>query len=113
MRVLGRVPNEGEPSEKSTLIGKLLDLDATVKAAKPVSDALVQCKRLKQHLKNRRDAEIRLAAYAVASAALRNLAGLGSLPTSKSISFVRLYARMPLIGVRGFTSVRSLTLPMS
>ncbi len=79
MRVLGRVPKEGEPSEKVTLTGKLLDLEATVKAAKPISDALVQCDRLKQHLKARRAAETRLGEYAVASAALENLAGLGRL----------------------------------
>ena len=79
MRVLGRSPKEGEPSEKLTLTGKLLDLEATVKAAKPVSDALIQCGRLKQHLKARRTAETRLADYAIASAALGNLATLGNL----------------------------------
>lgn len=79
MRVLGRAPKVGEPSEKVTLTGKLLDLETTVKAAKPVSDALVQCGRLKQHLKARRAAETRLGEYAVASAALGNLAGLGQL----------------------------------
>jgi len=50
-----------------------------VKDAKPVSDALVQCGRLKQHLKTRRSAETRLGEYAVASTALENLAGLGQL----------------------------------
>jgi hypothetical protein len=79
VRVLGRVPKGGEPSEKATLSGKLLELDATVKAAKPISDALVQCNRLKKHLKSRRDAEARLVAYGVASAALGNLASLGQL----------------------------------
>jgi hypothetical protein len=78
-RVLGRVPKEDEPSEKVTLTGKLLALEATVKDAKPVSDALVQCGRLKQHLKTRRSAETRLGEYAVASTALENLAGLGQL----------------------------------
>jgi len=78
-RVLGHVPKEGESREKVTLIGKLLDLETTVKAARPISDALVQCDRLKQHLKARRTAETRLADYAVASAALGNLAGLGRL----------------------------------
>jgi hypothetical protein len=77
--VLGRVPKAGEPSEKSTLTGKLLHLEATVKAARPVSDALVQCGRLKQHLKARRAAEQRLSEYATASGALANLAGLGQL----------------------------------
>jgi hypothetical protein len=79
MRVLGRAPKEGEPSERVTLTGKLLDLEGTVKAAKPVSDALLQCGRLKQHLKARRAAERRLGEYATASAALANLAGLGQL----------------------------------
>lgn len=78
-RVLGRVPKDGEPSEKITLIGKLLDLEVTVKAAQPVSDALVQCSRLKEHLKARRVAEQRLSEYTTASAALTNLAGLGQL----------------------------------
>ena len=77
--VLGRVPKEGEPSEKITLTGKLLNLEATVKAAQPVSDALVQCGRLKGHLKARRAAEKRLGEYATASAALANLASLGQL----------------------------------
>ncbi len=79
MRVLGRAPKEGEKSEKVTLTGKLLDLEATVKAARPVSDALVQCGRLTQHLRTRRAAESRLGEYAVASTALGNLAGLGQL----------------------------------
>ena len=50
-----------------------------MKAAQPVSDALAQCGRLKQHLKVRRAVETRLNEYAVASAALGNLAGLGQL----------------------------------
>lgn len=78
-RVLGRVPKEGEQSEKITLTGKLLDLEATVKAAQPVSNALVQCSRLKERLKARRAAEQRLNEYATASAALANLVGLGQL----------------------------------
>jgi AAA domain len=79
MRVLGRPPKNGEPSEKATLTGKLLDLEATTKAAKPISDAVVQCGRLKQHLSVRRAAEKRIAEYNVASAALGNLASLGQL----------------------------------
>ena len=79
MGVLGRIPKEGEPSEKTTLTGKLLDLEATVKAAKPISDAVIQCGRLKQHLRFRRAAEKRLGEYAIASAALGNLIGLGQL----------------------------------
>jgi hypothetical protein len=53
LRVLGRTPKDGEASEKVTLTGKLLDLQATVQAAKPVSDALIQSSRLEQHLKAR------------------------------------------------------------
>jgi hypothetical protein len=79
MHVLGRPPKGDEPSEKITLTGKLLDLEATVKAAKPISDALVQCGRLQQHLKARRLAEKRLGEYATASAALGGLVDLGQL----------------------------------
>lgn len=78
-RVLGRALKDEEPAEKLTLTGKLLDLDATVKAAKPVSDAMLQCGRLKQHLAARRTAEKRLGEYASASAALENLLTLGDL----------------------------------
>ena len=77
--VLGRVPKAGESNEKATLTGKLLDLQATVRAAQPVSDALAQCGRLKERLKSRRAIEIRLREYATASATLANLAGLGQL----------------------------------
>jgi len=77
--VLGQVPKEGEQGEKRTLIGKLLDLNETVKAAQPVSDALVQCGRLKDYLKSRRAAEKRLGDYAIAIQALSNLASLGNL----------------------------------
>ncbi len=78
-QVLGRVLKAGERKEKTTLTGKLLDLEETVKAARPVSDALLQCERLKQHLKGRRAAEGRLLAYATASSALEDLIGLGNL----------------------------------
>lgn len=78
-RVLGRMPKAGEPGEKLSLVGKLLDLQATVKAALPISDAITQCGRLKQQLKVRRAAEKRLGEYANASTALANLAGLGKL----------------------------------
>jgi hypothetical protein len=78
-RVLGSKPKKDEPSEKITLTGKLLDLEATVKGAQPISDALIQCGRLKEHLKTRRTAEQRLSQYTTASAALANLADLGQL----------------------------------
>lgn len=77
--VLGRVPKKGETSEKVTLTGKLLDIEQTVKAAQPISDALTQCSRLKEHLKARRSAEQRLIEYVTASTALANLASLGDL----------------------------------
>lgn len=73
------MPKEDEPSERLTLTGKLLDLEATVKAAQPVSNALIQCGRLKENLKARRTAEQRLKEYAIASTALTNLSGLGKL----------------------------------
>nr|WP_249809700.1 ATP-binding protein [Bradyrhizobium sp. 139] len=78
-RVLGRAPKESEPRETTTLTGKLLSLQATAHAAKPISDAIIQCDRLKQHLKVRRASEIRLREYRIASAALGNLANLGQL----------------------------------
>ncbi|MES0001837.1 AAA family ATPase [Mesorhizobium sp. M0051] len=78
-RVLGRKPKEGEPAEKLTLTGKLLELQNIVKAAEPISDALTQCARLSKHLATRRAAEIRLANYATASTALSQLADLGAL----------------------------------
>lgn len=77
--VLGRAPEDPEAGERVTLTGKLLDLEATVKAAKPISDALTQCSRLTQHLETRRAAEKRLEEYAIASAALANLATLWQL----------------------------------
>ncbi|MDP3142374.1 MAG: hypothetical protein Q8N14_00280, partial [Candidatus Omnitrophota bacterium] len=73
------MPKQDEPSEKITLTGKLLDLEATVKAAQPISNTLIQCDRLKVHLKTRRTAEQRLTQYNTASAALANLADLGQL----------------------------------
>lgn len=79
VRVLGRPPKGDEPAEKSTLTGKLFALEAIVKSAKPVSDALDQCGRLQQHLRLRRDAEKRLDDYAIASAALEDIAVLGQL----------------------------------
>lgn len=78
-RILGRTPRDNELAEKQTLTGKLLELDATVKAAKPISDAILFCGRLKQHLSARRSAEKRLGEYSTASAALGNLLTLGDL----------------------------------
>jgi hypothetical protein len=78
-RVLGRIPKTGRPEERETLTGQLLSLQETVKAAQPISNALVLCQRLKQHLQERRAAEVRLQEYAVANAALANLMALGEL----------------------------------
>lgn len=78
-RVLGRKPNEGEPAEKQTLTGKLLELQRIVKAAEPISDAVTQCARLSRHLATRRGAEARLANYSAAGIALGQLADLGTL----------------------------------
>jgi len=77
--VLGRAPKEGETREQLSLTGKLLDLDSTVKGAKPISDALILCDRLNAHLKLRRAAEKRLSEYTAASAAIGNLFALGDL----------------------------------
>ncbi len=77
--VLGRMPKTGEPGEKASLFGKLLDLQATVKAAQPISDAITQCGRLTQQLKGRRSAEKRLLEYTTSSSALAKLADLGKL----------------------------------
>lgn len=78
-RVLGRMPKEDESSENITLTGKLLNLEAIVKGAQPISDALTQCGRLQKHLETRRAAEKRLREYDTASAALKNLVDLGQL----------------------------------
>jgi hypothetical protein len=78
-RVLGRQPKGGAPAEGLTLTGKLLALDTTVKAAKPISDALLQCGRLKLHLNTRRKVEKRLEEYGTSSTALGNLIDLGRL----------------------------------
>lgn len=78
-RVLGRVPDNDEDREKNTLTGKLLKLDQIVKSAKPVSDALSQCERLKQQIKKRRAAEKRIREYGIASSALENLSVLAQL----------------------------------
>jgi hypothetical protein len=78
-RVLGRKRKDGEPSEKVTLIGKLLELDATVKGAEPITKALVKCIRLKDEIKRRRIVERRITEYETASAALANLSKLGDL----------------------------------
>ena len=77
--VLGKRPKEGEPSETDTLTGKLLQLDAIVRQATPITNALEFCARLKRHLESRRTCEKRLAEYAVASDAIGNLLELGTL----------------------------------
>jgi hypothetical protein len=77
--VLGRSPKDGEASEKVTLMGKLLELDATVKGAEPITKALAKCVRLKDEIKRRRIVEQRIAQLETASAALANLSKLGDL----------------------------------
>lgn len=77
--VLGRAPNEGEQVERTTLTGKLLALDTVVKGAKPISDALLLCGRMKTSLAARRAAQKRIAEYKLASGALGNLPKLGAL----------------------------------
>jgi hypothetical protein len=78
-KVLGRVPKENEPKEKTSLIGKLLDLQATVSAAQPITDAITQCDRLERQMVLRRAAQKRLDDYDRASVALANLMELGRL----------------------------------
>ncbi|RWQ64222.1 AAA family ATPase [Mesorhizobium sp.] len=77
--VLGRRRKAGEAPEKITLMGKLLELDATVKGAEPITKALAKCTRLKDEIKLRRAAEKRIAEYETASTALVNLSKLGEL----------------------------------
>jgi hypothetical protein len=78
-KVLGRSARENDAKEITTLTGKLLHLQTTVQDAKPISDAIMLCDRLRQHLKERRKAESRLREYRIASAALLNLLDLGQL----------------------------------
>ncbi|MGO4574094.1 ATP-binding protein [Microvirga sp. 2TAF3] len=77
--VIGRPAKDNEAVEKKTLIGKLLELEATVKAAKPLTDALDLCHRLDNQLVQRRTVEKRLETYSISSAALGNLLKLGDL----------------------------------
>lgn len=78
-RVLGRIPENEEKKEKTTLTGKLLELDSIVKSAQPVSSALTQCARLSRQIQKRRAAEKRIREYEIASAALDNLSVLARL----------------------------------
>lgn len=77
--VLGKRPKEGESIETDTLTGKLLQLDAIVRQATPITNAIEFCSRLKRHLESRRTCEKRLAEYAIASEAIGNLLELGTL----------------------------------
>lgn len=77
--VLGHARKQEELKDASSLTGKLLQLEQIVKAARPISDILVQCGRLKQHIQARRSAEKRLDEYATASTSLTDLVHLGRL----------------------------------
>lgn len=77
--VLGRKRKKGEAPEKITLIGKLLELDAVVKGAEPITSALEKCRRLKDEIRRRRIVERRIAEFETASSALANLSKLGDL----------------------------------
>ncbi len=68
-----------EQGETLTLMGKLLDLDETVRAAKPLTDALNWCGRLSKAISDRRIVEKRLASYARASESLNEVMKLGDL----------------------------------
>ncbi|MEI9933202.1 MAG: hypothetical protein WDM89_22390 [Rhizomicrobium sp.] len=61
------------------MTGKLLALNTVVRGAKPISDALVHCGRMKSSLAEHRAAEKRIGEYKIASAALTNLLTLGDL----------------------------------
>ena len=77
--VLGKRPKEGEPIETDNLTGELLQLDAIVRQATPITNALEFCARLNGYLGSRRTCEKRLTKYAVASEAIGNLLELGTL----------------------------------
>ncbi len=77
--VLGRRPKQGEPPERVTLAGKLLELNGIVADAEPITRAIVLCGRLQEQMKSRRAAQKRLAEYQLASGALGNLAQLADL----------------------------------
>ncbi len=77
--VLGKRPKQGEPIKTDNLTGKLLQLDAIVRQASPITNALELCTRIKRQLDSRRSCEKRLAEYAIASEAIGNLLELGTL----------------------------------
>jgi hypothetical protein len=77
--VLGRQPKGGENAERTTLTGKLLELNGIVLGAGPITKALLLCSRLKQELALRRAAQKRLVEYQTASGALGSLLQLGDL----------------------------------
>lgn len=78
-QVVGKRPKPDESGETLTLTGKLLDLDETVRSAKPLTDALDWCDRLSKAIGNRRAVEKRMAAYAQANDALNEVMQLGEL----------------------------------
>lgn len=86
--VLGKRPKEGEPSKTNNLTGKLLQLDAIVRQATPITNALKFCKSIKIQLASRRLCEKRLKEYEIASKAIGNLLELGDL-ADKQINQLR------------------------
>lgn len=74
-----KVVGTGPDPAPSTLVGKLIGLQATVDAAEPLTAASRSCSMLLEDLGKRRVAEARLTAYARASFALKELMSLGSL----------------------------------
>jgi hypothetical protein len=74
-----QVEEDGVAANLQSLRSKLFKLYAIVKAATPMSEALKQCGRLKKSLEERRRAEARLKAYAIADQALDQIADMGRL----------------------------------
>jgi hypothetical protein len=76
--VLGRFPKV-ETIQPGSLLAALVELERIVNAAKPISEALTQCDRLKFELKKRRAIEQRLSDLVEAGGAIRGLLKLGIL----------------------------------
>jgi hypothetical protein len=76
---IGRLARDGETVQLGSLLATLVELERIVKAAKPISEALTQCDRLKKELKKRRAMERQLGDLAEASEAIRGLLILGTL----------------------------------
>jgi len=79
LNVLGTSVSQDQTVPSDSLLGRLAELEKVVKAAKPISDALLQCARLDQALAKRRKLELRLTEYQTADVALEKIAEVGRL----------------------------------